>query len=179
MTDDKHRGAVLSEDERYRYLLWRGTPQPTKQHYALILGCNPSTADAHYDDHTIRKERQFVRRWDCDGFYKGNVCGLRSTDPRELKKAEDPIGPDNESWIRTALGIVMRDAFLSGTAPLVVVAWGEALPKSLRHHTKWFLDYLRDEVNIKPMCLGYTKTGQPRHPLMLGYETKLVPYEAP
>lgn len=56
-------GAELSPCGRYRYRLWRAWA--TEGRSALIVGLNPSTADATEDDPTIRREVAFAKRWGC------------------------------------------------------------------------------------------------------------------
>lgn len=161
-------GAVLSPCERYRYRLWRGD-EPGRQ--AIFIMCNPSTADAAADDPTIRKCVGFAERWGCTGIEVVNVCAFRSRHPRDLLTIDDPVGPDNFEHIDSAFGECRRWG-----EPLVVVAWGSALPKPLREHALATLGWL-DLLGAVPQCLGTTKgDGQPRHPLMLAYATPLERY---
>lgn len=161
-------GAVISACGKYRYRLWRGTT-PGRQ--VVWVMCNPSTADALSDDATIRKCRGFTARWGCTGFEVVNVCAYRSTNPRELLNVDDPVGPDNREAVDAALYESRRWG-----EPLVVAAWGSALPRELRHHAETTLGWL-EALGAEPHCLGVTKTdGQPRHPLMLSYSTELLSY---
>lgn len=158
-------GAVISACGQYRYRLWRGA-RPGRQ--AVFVMCNPSTADACEDDATVRKCRGFAERWGCTGFEVVNVCAYRSTNPRDLLDINDPVGPEN----REALDAALCESRRWGE-PMVVVAWGSALPKSLRHHAETMLGWL-EAFGAEPHCLGVTKAdGQPRHPLMLAYSTPL------
>lgn len=55
----KERDAVISDDGRYRYLLWRCW-DPNRATVTWIM-LNPSTADALQDDPTIRRCISFSR----------------------------------------------------------------------------------------------------------------------
>jgi len=65
--------AVFSRDGRYRYALRRvwddGKPA------VLFVGLNPSTADAHRDDATIRRCTRFARDWGFGQLLVGNLFG--------------------------------------------------------------------------------------------------------
>ena len=61
-------------------------------------------------------------------------------------------------------------------AKQVIVAWGNN--GSLHGRDKEVLKLLKS-MKVKPMCLGITKTGAPKHPLYLPDETELVPFKAP
>jgi hypothetical protein len=64
-----------------------------------LVGLNPSTADELRDDPTIRRCIRFAKDWGFDGLYMLNAFGFRETDPKEMKRATDPIGPENIYWI--------------------------------------------------------------------------------
>lgn len=159
--------AVISDCGQYRYRLDRdlvplGRAFGPRMSWIMV---NPSTADAENDDATIRKVIGFSRRHNCFRVTVGNLFGLRATDVRELKRADDPVGPENDEYLRR----IMEDA------QCVVVAWGPLAkqPKHLRgrfHRVREIAAQLG-----KPLwCLGTAKDGHPRHPLMLAYETPLV-----
>ena len=101
---------------------------------------------------------------------KGNKFAFRATDVRELANAFDPIGPDNDCHLEQ----IMRDADLH------IAAWGPLakLPKRLRR--RWLeVMMIADRVGCPFYCFGTAKDGQPRHTLMLPYETALVPWSRP
>lgn len=151
--------ATLSPDGKYRYALtrqWGPTPP------ALWIMLNPSTADAFTDDATIRRVIGFSRQWDCGGAVVVNLFGLRSTDPRVLRDADDPVGPDNDA---------VAAWYLSGQAGpirLVVAAWGA---HGHLHGRDVAMQRLIAVHGLYPHCLGRTRSGQPRHPLRLHADT--------
>lgn len=137
---------------RYRYVLrrrWR-SGGPT----LLVVGLNPSTADAKVDDPTTAMVTRLCRRHGYGGFELVNVFAARATMPRDLASVADPIGPKNDSWIATA--VRRTDATL--------VAWGSSgtrLP-AFAHRVASVVALLSG----RPMlCQGSTKSGHPRHPL--------------
>jgi hypothetical protein len=162
------RSAVISECTFYRWRLDRdlGTGGPS----AAICGVNPSTADAEKDDHTIRKDMGFARRLGWGRIIKANKFGLRATDVNELKVARDPIGPENDLYLRE----------IFQEADVVVFAWGplSKLPKQLRSRWKAVAAIARD-AGKTPMCWGTAKDGHPLHTLTLAYDTPFVPWKAP
>jgi len=151
--------ASLSDCGNYRYGLvriWRnGDP--------LVTWCmlNPSKADAEMDDATIRKCVGFSRRWNFGGIQAINLFGLRATDPTELLVP----GRDIQGLNLAAL------AGFSGRR--LVVAWGSHATKVPGYDKA--LAALLDGVDLGNVwCLGTTKSGQPRHPCRLGYDTELA-----
>jgi len=153
------RGAVLSDCERYRYLLTRDWDEDLPA--AVFVMLNPSTADAFTDDPTIRRCIRYARDWQCGGLMVVNLYAWRATRPADLWTADDPVGPENDAHLYAAAKI----AGDSG-GPLVG-AWGaNARP-----------DRIAAVLALPGMhrltALDVTKAGQPRHPLYL--EAALTP----
>lgn len=159
--------AVLSECGNYRYCLTRWV-NPKSTSKIAYIGVNPSTADALTDDATVRRWIGFSKRFGAKRFRVGNLFAYRATDVSRLASAEDPVGPYNDVW----LGKIISEA------DLLVPCWGRRtkLPKSLHYRIDEVLTLLR--ASGKPvMTFGLTKSGDPKHPLMLPYATKLIPLE--
>ena len=114
----------------------------------LIVGLNPSTADAEREDQTSRVCINYARRWGFGGLLIGNLFAYRATDPRALFSVNDPVGPDNDDWLKR----------LQSRADLVVCAWGDT--GAYRARDEEVLGYLR-----RPHCLTRLKSGRPGHPL--------------
>jgi hypothetical protein len=156
------RDAVLSDCGTYRYLLRRtwdhGKPR------ALFVMLNPSTADASVDDATIRSCIRLSKGFGYGSFEVVNLFGFRATDPAELAKAADPIGPDNE---RISVAAVER-------CDIAICAWG-AHPMAARKSN--FVGGMIRARRPAAYCLGLTKAGAPKHPLYIKSGTPLQVYQ--
>ena len=108
----------------------------------------PSTADETKDDPTIRRSMHYAYRWGFGGLIMVNLFAFKATLPSDLRKANHPIGEDNNKFIIE----YQRE---SG---IVLVAWGN--DGALHNRDKEVLDFINN-----PMCLKINKTGQPAHPL--------------
>lgn len=160
--------AIISDCGTYRYTLERDVAMDGP--LFLFIGVNPSTADATADDATVRKWIGFVKRWGGRGFLVGNAFAYRATDVRELATAKDPIGLYND-WHIMQLAV---------RADVIVPCWGNTgkVPPRLRGRFEFLAGMLTGAD--KPLhCFGRTQSGDPLHPLMLGYSTPLVEFSPP
>jgi hypothetical protein len=149
-----HRGsAELSDCGTYRYTLTRDWDSDRPA--ACFVMLNPSTADAEQDDPTIRRCLGYARTWGCGSLAVVNLYAYRAADPSELWRAADPVGPNNDSWLRAAV----TGARKSGGP--VVAAWGA-------HARTDRISAVLELPGVAPISvLALTKGGQPRHPLYL------------
>ena len=91
---------VFSPDRRYRYTLIHRWDESLNPGHGIAWIClNPSTADEHQLDPTLRRIRDFSAVWGYAFFVMLNLFAWRATDPAGIKAAADPIGPDNDRWI--------------------------------------------------------------------------------
>lgn len=158
--------AIISECALFRYRLEREIAETGI--VLAYLGVNPSKADALIEDQTTMKWRGFGVRNGARRYIAGNPFAFRATDVTELSSAADPIGPENDRHLRE----IMRDA------DILVPCWGSRakLPRHLRPRLDAVLGLLRDSG--KPIKIfGLTASGDPAHPLMLGYSTPLVDWQ--
>lgn len=177
------RSAILSECERYRLELGRAWYPLDNgkgwRPYIAFIGVNPSTADAEVDDASVRKMTGFAHRWSFCKFKLVNFAGYRATDVSMLSLIPRPIGPDNMSnWDHVKKVVTHPDC------SLVIPCWGNAnkLKPHLRSALTEFTAQMRDIARTRPdrwRCLGYTATGDPKHPLMLPYSTPLQAWPNP
>lgn len=151
------RGADVSDCGTYRYRLWRSWGVGPRAVWCML---NPSTADALDDDPTIRRCVDFAKVWGFYGIEVVNLFAYRATDPRELARVSNPIGPRNFD----ALDLITR-------ARSVVCAWGDGVLRLPRERYAAQIETLREEA-AELVCLGTTSRGQPRHPLYLGRLTE-------
>lgn len=132
-------------DGQWRYQLIRRVPGNDASRRVLWVMLNPSTADAMYDDPTIRRVLDFSRRWGFGWVEVVNLFALRSTDPRKLTPIRS-VGPSNQAYIDEGLA----------RADEVIVAWGNrgaiAIGRGRFRH-------------YGAKCLGVTIKGEPKHPL--------------
>lgn len=149
------KSAIFSEDRSYRYALSR-TWDRTKP-FVLFVGLNPSTADENNDDPTIRRCINYAKSWGYGGLLMGNIFAFRATLPTDMKKATDPIGPENDKWLRK----------LSNASKITIGAWG---------NDGSFLNRSGDIFSILPKiyCLKVNSSGEPSHPLYLKSSLKPI-----
>lgn len=149
--------AELSPCRRYRYALWRTWDDRLPR--VMFIGLNPSTADETVDDPTLRRTMDFARRWGFGGVGNGNLFAFRATDPKAMRAAEDPVGPDNDAWLRR----------LADEAGLVVAAWG--------NHGA-FLERSAAVRRALPdlHVLKLNASGEPAHPLYQRADIRPAPW---
>ncbi|MCL4266993.1 MAG: DUF1643 domain-containing protein [Anaerolineae bacterium] len=138
--------ATISPCEQYRYELRRVWDDGGA--LVLFVCLNPSVADGELDDHTSRVCIQYARRWGYGGLLMGNLFAYRSTDPVALYQVADPVGPENDDWLKQ----------LQDQAALVVCAWGAR--GAYQNRDEAVLAFLQS-----PHCLVKLKNGRPGHPL--------------
>ena len=161
-------GAVLSPCGTWRYRLDR-IVQDSGVVFAYF-GVNGSTATADEDDATVRKWIGFTRINGGRRFIVGNAFGYRATDVRQLAKCADPIGPENDRYLSEIIA----------EADVLVPCWGNQskVPAHLRTRF-WKLKRTLFAAGKPVKVFGFSKSGDPLHPLMLGYNTPLVDWHQP
>lgn len=141
----------------------------------VVIGMNPSGASEEYADQTLLKTWGFCERWNKGPLVMTNVVSYRATSPSDMEfdgDAED----ENLVQIRKAVLRAQR----TGRKARVVAAWGTpSLPKAMRGlfdlRVAMVHTMLR-EMGVPLLCLGTSKDGSPRHPLLVAYETALEPW---
>lgn len=155
--------AIISHCGTYRYRLEREVQMDGV--VVAYFGVNGSTATATEDDQTVRKWIGFTKVNGGRRFIVGNAFAYRATEVAELGLAGDPIGPENDAHI----------AQIIADADILVPCWGSRKKLPPRLYDR--LDALRDILFAadKPVKIwGLSQSGDPLHPLMLGYSTPLV-----
>lgn len=159
-------GATISACGLYRYRLWRGWDHTLPPMVMIML--NPSTADANMDDPTVRRCVSRAKAEGCGSLDIINLFAYRSTDPMEIRLAIDPVGPENDRITRECLAGCMD------RGGKIVAAWGNH--GTYLGRAKSFLNDARmPETPL--LCLGFTKNGQPRHPLYVPNTAPLLPWD--
>ena len=150
---------VFSSDRRYRYLLKHSCSPLFKPNFCTWIGANPSTAWEQDLDQTLRQIRAFSLAWGYNGFIMVNVFALVSTNPAGLRDVEDPVGPENDRFIRQAIQ----------ETGVVIAAWGKIGQYQNRCEAVWKMI-----AEFQPLCLRKTKRGFPNHPLYVPRKTEPV-----
>lgn len=184
-----NKGAEISPCGKYRYMLWRewrGTHDPNHWKWltelngkvcvdgggrplgepkpCVFIMLNPSTADGLTDDPTIRKCVGFAAQWKYEKLIVVNLFAYRATNPQQLYAVEDPVGYQNQHWVRRAVQDAGR----------VICAWGSHGALHKQHQT--MMGWL-DAEDVQPIHIGnLTSNGQPKHPLYLSYGLPISRY---
>lgn len=187
--------AILSPDGRFRYELRRDVPPaglfaPPRRGLFVVIGLNPSQADATDDDPTIRRCRAFAERENCATLVMLNLFALRATDPADLiywlnrgqAHAETHRRSADEwlvEWTYTGEHVVRVAREVRDVGGYIVPAWGALAAH--RHVTQRAANIAAMVgstvgLNLPLHCLGTTKDGSPRHPLYLRADAALVPW---
>jgi hypothetical protein len=143
---------------RYAFARWWGDADLATSAIWVLL--NPATGD------TEKRHRPTLQRcisWSKAAGYAGlvivNLFAFRDTNPRNLQLVVDAVGPANDE--------VLRDITKAGAQ--TIAAWGGH--GRLRGRSAEVGPLL-----ASPMCLGVTRSGEPRHPLYIPADTQLVPW---
>lgn len=155
----------------YRYTLTRTCDTLAGTGRVAWVMLNPSTADDHVDDPTIRRVIRFSQDAGFAELVVVNLFAIRATDPLLLRdfvaSGVDIHGPENHRAIADAVASSRR----------VVFAWGAAAPNALRSvvaATAAQVVSVCRAAGLEPMCLGVTEGGHPRHPLFVPARQPLV-----
>ncbi len=152
------KGAVFSEDRKYRYALWRvwSNTKPL----LLVVGLNPSKAGEFNDDPTITRNIVRANRAGFGGFLMGNLYGYVSTNPDALLGDGDFVGEFTDQYLTQMINSSGRQ----------LCGWGSFKPVARRAPV--VLGMLKE-----PYCLGVNADGQPKHPLYISYDVPMTKYQ--
>lgn len=144
--------AIISHCQQYRYELGRDFV-PDASNPAIFCMLNPSTADAMLDDPTIRRCMQFAKDNGYDSLKVVNLYAYRSPSPKSLWLTEDPVGVENDHYLRN----------LFSTHKKIICAWGgnAKMGRVIEVYN------MLNQLGVEMYCLGTTKAGMPKHPLYI------------
>ncbi len=153
--------AVYSDCECYRYSLTRIWDVAGRK--ALFVMLNPSTATEVQNDPTVERCERRARALGFGAFQVTNIFAWRDTDPRKMRAAIDPVGPENDA------------AILAGVnwADQIVAAWGTHGAHLDRGPA---VERLLRGTGRPLFHLGLTKNGHPKHPLYIAYTQQPEPW---
>ena len=150
--------ALYSPCQRYRYGLRRCWDRTGPVLLCVML--NPSTADERRNDPTIERCERRARSMGFGQLRIANLFAWRATQPRDLRRAELPVGPDNDRLLRR----------WHRASHMTLAAWG--VHGRHMHRDAQVLAMLTGPLHH----LGLTQAGHPRHPLYVPYDTHPEPW---
>lgn len=173
--------ALFSADRVYRYYLARNL-LPMTGHLGVcsFILLNGSKADSRRNDNTVSRCVKFARLWGYQRIEVLNIFGLMSTDPKALTEHHDPVGPDNDYWLKRCIDEHRRwqQEFPppTGFYRRLVIGWGGwgGLHERGAQVEGWI-----EQAGLVYYCWGRCqpdKNGraEPKHPSRLGYATELI-----
>ena len=150
---------LFTRDRVYRYL-WIKQVIPDNDRVCHFVMLNPSTADEFGPDPTIRRCIRFAQEWGYGVLAVTNIFALRSTDPQNLKRVDDPVGSANDSYI----------AGMGRRAQHAICAWGNH--GSLNERSTQVKALLQSN-GVPLYHLGLNQSGEPKHPLYIPSKQEL------
>ena len=160
MNPRSYTWALFSPCGVYRYHLGR-VWDPMRPRLGLVM-LNPSKADGRRNDATIRRCMRFAAMWGYGGIVVRNLYALVSTDPHQLWNHADPVGPDNDAELA-----------LCSEHDLTVLAWGANAAPDRAHEVAAMLWESSRQHGTSLAVMGWTASGQPRHPVRMRKDTVL------
>ena len=158
-----YKDALISKCKKYRY--WLSRVWDLDKPALLFIMLNPSKANALIDDPTITRCINFAKALGYGGIHVVNLFAYRATKPTALTRAQNPIGPENNYWIKR---LSLSVSLLGGK---VVAAWGT---KGDLGNRAEFVSSILSKFTL--YCLAQTQDNHPGHPLFLKSNSKLSVY---
>ena len=155
--------AVYSDCMCYRYSLTR--MWDTTQDKALFIMLNPSTATEVQNDPTVARCERRARTLGFGAFRVTNIFAWRDTDPKAMRRAVAPIGPDNDAVLMD--GVRWADRIICG--------WGTHGAHLGRG------PQVADMLRVTGRALhhlGLSQAGHPKHPLYIAYAQQPIAWAA-
>ena len=146
--------AIYSDCERYRYSLTRIWDPDGRR--VLFIMLNPSTATEVQNDPTVERCERRARALGFGAFQVTNIFAWRDTDPKAMRAAADPVGPQNDATIQA--GVDWADQ--------IIAAWGT---HGVHLGRGGQVEQLLRETRQNVHHLSLTKHGHPKHPLYISY----------
>ena len=143
---------IFSQCRKYRYTLWREWDGlwTTQKQYAMFICLNSSTANETKNDNTVRRCIRYACNWGYTGLCIGNLFAFCAREPKDMKAALDPVGPDNNKYLIK----------MAKHASVIIAAWG--IDGAYLNRDKEVIKLIPDLHYLK-----LTKNGFPAHPLFL------------
>lgn len=137
----------------------------------VCVGVNPSTAAPGTPDHTVSKVMGFASRNGFDSWVMLNLYPQRSTDPKGMHLASDPVlKAENERHIAE---------FIDGRPLTMLAAWGGLI--ETRPYMSQMLDGIVSVADASDCDWasigGLLASGHPRHPSRASYDRSLQSFD--
>lgn len=117
---------------------------------------NPSKATEVDNDPTVERCERRARALGFGAFQVTNIFAFRETNPKLMRQADDPVGPDNDQILRE--GVAWAD--------VVIAAWGTHGAHLGRGPE---VAQLLRRLDAPLHHLGLSIAGHPKHPLYISY----------
>lgn len=160
---------LRSEDNLYRYAIGRAwdsepiEPWDVVRPTFSVTAINPSKARHDVNDPTLLKLVHYAKQEGCGRLLLRNLAAYSATDPEELTSVADPVGPRNDEVLAFDPLFAIR-----------VAAWGNFPSKRVRERLKRSMGIVKIITTLH--VFGLNKTGEPKHPLYLKNETRVIPW---
>ena len=129
-------------------------------HFIMLT---PSTATEIRNDPTVERCERRARALGFGAFRVTNIFAWRDTDPRAMRAAEDPVGPENDDAIRKACL----------WADKTICAWGL---HGMHMNRGALVERMLRATETPLFHLGLSKNGHPKHPLYIAYAEQPRPW---
>jgi len=168
----------------HRYILSLPLAPPSHRGLLLIVGCNPSTADANADDPTLAKLRSWASFNGYSHLAVVNLFSYRETSPKKMKTSGSlhflAGGREANLWISKAASIA--DDIVLAMGDIAFKSWGKlnlpfqgitetgrARRAGARTRLAEVVELIRRQMKMGSMLLAFclTKAGNPGHVLYL------------
>lgn len=133
---------------------------------AMVIGCNPSNADALKDDPTSRWWNHWFKRAGFGGYDAFNLYPFCTSSPKACREiAANLTAEDHAALFELNLPSLIEAA---RSADQIFVCWG-----AIAWDNDWIAKVSRDVVTVAQhdnalWCWGTTMDGSPKHPLARG-----------
>ena len=168
---------LFSECRTYRWILKRELLIGEKT--VVFIGLNPSKANSVNNDRTLIRIINFCSRWKYKNIYVINLFGLIAKSPSQLSKSKDPVGKNNDLITLKILKFWSNNINCD-----LWLGWGDKGELYRRDRIvlkliKNFSNYNSNENNHSKriLSLGYSKKGNPLHPLYMPNDSFLKPFD--
>jgi len=168
----------------HRYILSLPLVAPSHRGMFLIVGCNPSTADANADDPTLAKLRSWASFNGYSHLAVVNLFSYRETSPQKMKAAGTMSflvgGREADLWIGKAASIA--DDIVLAMGDIAFKSWGKSnhpfqgitetgreRRAGARTRLAEVVELMRRQMRMGSKLLAFclTKAGNPGHVLYL------------